>query len=144
MVQVVGIYFYGVDRYDNYQGIYVGNQLCEMRNPATNDYYGIDYKSGRHHVRCLVTEQIPGSYNASVFINYDDRINVKMDSGHLDRGKSYNHSTSLRLGHNNRLSMIELFPGSCLCSDITVLPTLSHHNHVSLLCLLIIILLYKM
>ena len=111
MVQVVGIYFYGNEYYDNYQGIYIGNQLCELRDPVTNYHYGIEYRSGRHYVSCLVTEQIPGSYNASVFINYDDRINVKMDTGHLQRGKSLNHSTSLRLDHTNRLSMIELFPG---------------------------------
>lgn len=114
MVQVVGIYFYGDEYYDNYQGIYIGNQLCELRDPITNYHYGIQYRSGRHHISCLVTEQLPGSYNASVFINYDDRINVKMDSGHLERGKSLNHSTSLKLDHTNRLSMIELFPGTVI------------------------------
>jgi len=112
MVEVVGIYFYGSDYYDNYQSIYIGNHLCELRNPVNNSYYGIELRSGRHHVKCLVTEQIPGSYNTSVFINYNDRINVMMDGGHLQRGKSLNHSTSLRVDHNNRLSMIELFPGT--------------------------------
>lgn len=97
------------DIFEQIQSIYVGNHLCELRDPATNSYYSF---RGYQGVRCLITEQIPGSYNASVFINYDDRINVKMDSGHLQRGKSFNHSKSLRLDHNNRLSMIELFPGT--------------------------------
>ena len=114
MVQVIGIYLYDEEYYDNYQGIYIGNQLCELRDPVTNNHYGIEYRSGRHHINCLVTEQIPGSYNASVFVNYDDRINVMMNSGHLERGKSLNHSTSLRLDHTNRLSMIELFPGAVI------------------------------
>ena len=114
LVQVVGINLYGEEYYDNYQGIYIGNHLCELRDPVTNNHYGIEYRSGRHHISCLVTEQIPGSYNTSVFINYDDRINVKMDSHHLERGKSLNHSTSLRLDHTNRLSMIELFPGTVI------------------------------
>ena len=122
LVQVVGIYFYGYEYYDNYQGIYIGNQLCELRDPVTNNHYGIQYRSGRHHVSCLVKEQIPGSYNASVFINYDDRINVKMDHGHLQRGKSLNFSTSLKLDHTNRLSMIELFPGT----TISLCPIISH------------------
>ena len=126
LVEVVGIYLYGNDYYDHYQSIYIGNRLCELRDPITNDHYGIELKSGRHHVTCLVTEQMPGSYNASVFINYDDRTNVKLDRDHLQRGKSMNHSTSLKLDHTNRLSMIELFPGtadvtpaSLMCAPLT-------------------------
>ena len=119
LVQVVGIYFYGSEYYDNYQGIYIGNHLCELRDPVTNNHYGIVYRAGRHHISCLVTEQMAGSYNASVFINYDDRVNVKMDNGHLRRGKSFNFSTSLLLGHDNKLSMIELFPGTSLHSLVT-------------------------
>ena len=128
LVEVVGIYLYGNEYYDNYQSIYIGNQLCELRDPITNDHYGIELKSGRHHVTCLVTEQMPGSYNASVLINYDDRINVKMDSGHLQRGKSMNHSTSLKLDHTNRLSMIELFPGTDIISSTSL-----HSVHCTLI-----------
>ena len=111
-MEIAGFAFPSSENYDNYQSIYVGNNLCELRDPITNSYYGISHRSGYRSVKCLVTEQIPGSYNASVFINYDDRINVKMDSGHLQRGKSLNHSASLKLDHTNRLSMIELFPGT--------------------------------
>ena len=117
-MEVAGFAFPSSANYDHYQGIYVGNHLCELRDPVINNYYGMSFRSGYRSVRCLVTEQIPGSYNASVFVNFDDRINVKMDSGHLQRGKSLNHSASLRLDHTNRLSMIELFPGELLILPI--------------------------
>jgi len=32
MVQVIGIYLYDEEYYDNYQGVYIGNQLCELRD----------------------------------------------------------------------------------------------------------------
>ena len=94
-----------------YQYIFVGTQLCELRDPVNNRYYGIDRRSGLNYIRCLIKEQLPGAYNASTFISYDDRTSMAMDGGLLARGKSFNHSLSLKLDHTNRMSMIELYPG---------------------------------
>ena len=111
LVEIGGQYFFNEENYHLYQHIYVGTQLCELRDPINNRYYGIEDRSGLRYIRCLMKEQLPGAYNASTFLSYDDRTSMAMDGGLLARGKSVNHSLSLKLDHTNRISMIELYPG---------------------------------
>ena len=77
-----------LDRYDK---IFIGDKLCDPRDPETNEYYG-----GR--VKCHVTAVEAGGVNAT--------LNVT-----LNRGTAWAYSPSLYPGPDWTLSMFELFPG---------------------------------
>lgn len=81
-----------------YTHIFVGDQICDMRDPLTNEQYGFYAADGLYWVKCRVTQVIPGAYNVT--------INLPGT-----RGTSWNHSQPLSHGPDNNLVMLEVFPG---------------------------------
>ena len=107
-VPVGSVIAIGGERLDNsaaYTRIFVGDQICDTRDPNTNEFYGFYNDDGLNWVRCRVTQVIPGVYN----------VTVNLPS---IRGTSWNHSQSLIHGPNNNLAMLELFPGRYICTSM--------------------------
>ena len=87
---------------DAYSHIFVGDQICETRDPLTNVRYGFYAADGLHWVKCRVAQVIPGAYNVTVNLP-------------VTRGTSWNHSQPLIHGLNDNLAMLEVFPGMYVC-----------------------------
>ena len=85
---------YGDYRY--YEQFFVGREVCELRNKTDNSHLGIRWRWPLYLVKCLVSEQLTGAWNASV--------------NHW-RGRTWNHSQALYPMYDWSLAMFELFPG---------------------------------
>lgn len=85
--------------YKYYEQFYVGGAVCEVRNSTKNDHFGVRWRWPLHLIKCLVTEQRAGGWNASLVINHW-------------RGRTWNHSQALYPMHDWSLAMYELYPGS--------------------------------
>ena len=93
---------------DKYWRLFLGDQLCDPWNEKTNTYqrhrwlwssYGNYGTHGNnYYVQCRVQEMKSGAWNATVKRN---------------EGVSWNHSYALKLSHDGKLSMFELYPGQC-------------------------------
>ena len=93
--------------YKHYEQFFVGREVCELRNKVDNDHYGIRWRWPLHLVKCLVSEQLTGGWNASVTINHW-------------RGRTWNHSQALYPVYDWSLAMYELFPGRCTLAWVSV------------------------
>ena len=87
---------------DNIQRVNIGNDfICELRNEE-NYQYGSFYSIGYDWIGCHIGDVLPGFYNASIeFVTTTSGAN----------GATWNQSSSLVLGTDQKLSMIEIFPG---------------------------------
>ena len=94
----VGGYRFSTDISNRYTNIYLGNQICDFWNEETNSVYGGRWADGLYYITCRVVEQIPGAWNASAFLTSWS-------------GKTWNHSQAMKLDHDGKLSMFELYPG---------------------------------
>ena len=84
--------------YDNYGPFFLGGQVCNTRNPETNQHYGIRWRSSLRFVPCVPAESQAGGWNASVTVENS-------------RGLTWNHSSALYPMFDWKLAMYELFPG---------------------------------
>ena len=97
LIEIGGRNFYS-NIYLYYERLYLGGQICDPWDPATNGFYGGRWYYGLYYVSCAMMEQIPGAYNASAVLS-------------LWRGATWNHSNVMQLGYDGKLSMFELYPG---------------------------------
>ena len=107
--------------YKYYEHFFVGGTVCEIRNQTTNDHYGIRWRWPLLLVKCMVTEQRAGGWNASMI--------------HTWKGRTWNHSQALYPMHDWSLAMYELFPGwspdlmnhLCACKHAQIRSTYISH-----------------
>ncbi len=99
-VVAIAVYKFS-DNLDEYERLYIGDTICSLRNPETNQYYGFATPPNwpPMWIRCRIEEENPGPWNASVLLN------------RLGYGRAWIHSQSLYPTHNWELAMFELYPG---------------------------------
>ncbi len=93
----IGVYRHG--SLDEFDKLYIGDNICDLRDPETNEYYGSFWRWPLSYVKCRITEQKVGSWN----------VTAKLDK--WSRGLTWRHSLSLYPAHDWELAMFELYPG---------------------------------
>ena len=82
----------------NYERLFVGGYICDTRNPTNNKLYGTRWAWPLYYIKCRITEQRVGGWNASAIVL-------------SQRGNTWNHSEALYPMYDWKLAMYELYPG---------------------------------
>ena len=103
IVEIGGYRFHGT--LDFYERFFIGGYICDTRDPTTNQQYGIRWKWPLLYIKCRITEQQVGGWNATAIVS-------------RTRGTTWNHTEAVYPVHDWDLAMYELYPGEMLRSAV--------------------------